>query len=209
MRMRTQLKRDEIIDMASRVFLEVGFERASMAEIAARVGGSKGTLYGYFKSKEDLFIEVAQSAAKRQIFPIFEELTRDRHELGKALCTFGEKALAILCSEASVQARRAVIAESGRGDIGKRFFEDGPQRGMEALGTFLQSQMDAGLLRQADPRVAAAHLTALLESETLNPLTFGRQKSMSRKQIRDATERAVGTFLGGYANASKTMSRKS
>src|SRR5437879_1517334 len=48
-------RREAILDVATEVFLEVGYSCASMSTIAARVGGSKGTLYNYFKSKEELF----------------------------------------------------------------------------------------------------------------------------------------------------------
>lgn len=47
MRVRTEAKRDAIVEAASEVFLESGFEGASMAQIATLVGGSKATLYGY------------------------------------------------------------------------------------------------------------------------------------------------------------------
>src|SRR3569833_1997540 len=56
---KTRLDRDQrrelILDVAQEVFLEEGFANASMSVIAARLGGAKGTLYNYFKSKEDLF----------------------------------------------------------------------------------------------------------------------------------------------------------
>lgn len=58
MRRTSEAKRDAILDVAAGLFREVGFERASMAEISARVGGSKATLYSYFDSKEALFFEV-------------------------------------------------------------------------------------------------------------------------------------------------------
>src|SRR5258708_22025925 len=48
-------RREAILDVAQDVFLEEGFANASMSTIAARLGGSKGTLYNYFKSKDDLF----------------------------------------------------------------------------------------------------------------------------------------------------------
>src|SRR6202790_3714523 len=48
-------RREAILDVAAEVFMEVGYSAASMSIIAARVGGSKGTLYNYFKSKEELF----------------------------------------------------------------------------------------------------------------------------------------------------------
>src|SRR6201986_4175353 len=48
-------RREAILEVAEEVFLEEGFGAASMSTIAARLGGSKGTLYNYFKSKDELF----------------------------------------------------------------------------------------------------------------------------------------------------------
>ena len=58
MRVRTDEKRREIVDVASELFEEHGFERTSMSMISERLGGSKATLYGYFKSKEQLLAAV-------------------------------------------------------------------------------------------------------------------------------------------------------
>jgi AcrR family transcriptional regulator len=55
MKTKTESKRQAILTAAAEVFREVGFERASMSEIRARIGGSKATLYNYFPSKEKLF----------------------------------------------------------------------------------------------------------------------------------------------------------
>ena len=48
-------KRGRIIDAAIEVFCASGYEAASMAEVAAKAGVGKGTLYLYFESKESLF----------------------------------------------------------------------------------------------------------------------------------------------------------
>ena len=47
-------RRSEIIDAAEKIFFTKGFESATMDEIAEEAELSKGTLYLYFKSKEDL-----------------------------------------------------------------------------------------------------------------------------------------------------------
>src|SRR5262249_19293571 len=52
---RRDRRREAILDVAGVVFSEEGYEAASMSTIAARVGGSKGTLYNYFRSKAELF----------------------------------------------------------------------------------------------------------------------------------------------------------
>ena len=51
MRVRTEEKRREIVRVASDLFHDNGYERTSMSMISERLGGSKATLYGYFKSK--------------------------------------------------------------------------------------------------------------------------------------------------------------
>src|SRR5882757_6223376 len=48
-------RRDHILDVARDAFLSTGYADTSMSAIAARLGGSKGTLYNYFKSKDELF----------------------------------------------------------------------------------------------------------------------------------------------------------
>jgi hypothetical protein len=108
----------------------------------------------------------------------------------------------VLCREPAIQARRAIIAESGRSDIGVRFYEGGPKKGTAELGRFLALQMEKGKLRQSDPVVAAHHLMALLDSATITPRLFGIEKKLSKAYIREAVDRAVHTFLAGYRPAS-------
>jgi AcrR family transcriptional regulator len=204
MRVKTEAKRDAIVQVAAEVFREMGFEGASMVEIAARVGGSRATLYGYFNSKEELFIAVTHGTARTHFAPIFAALGQEvDDDLEQVLQRFGEKVLAVVCQQEAIQARRAVIAESGRSDIGRLFYEGGPKKGLTELAGFLELQMQKGRLRKADPEVAARHLTALLDSETVTPCLLGLEGALSRKDLREATRRALQAFLGGYAPEGK------
>ncbi|MGH2569187.1 MAG: TetR/AcrR family transcriptional regulator, partial [Bacteroidota bacterium] len=51
-------RREEILNAAQRVFFEKGLQTATMDEIAEVAELSKGTLYLYYKSKEDLYLAV-------------------------------------------------------------------------------------------------------------------------------------------------------
>ncbi|HID32489.1 MAG TPA: TetR/AcrR family transcriptional regulator [bacterium (Candidatus Stahlbacteria)] len=51
-------REDQILDAASKVFMEVGYSRATVEKIAKRAKVAKGTVYLYFKNKEDLFISL-------------------------------------------------------------------------------------------------------------------------------------------------------
>ncbi len=48
-------RRNAIIEAAERIFFKIGIENASMEQVAQEAELSKGTLYLYFKSKEDLY----------------------------------------------------------------------------------------------------------------------------------------------------------
>ena len=59
-----QLRRDEIILAAEKVFFSKGFDYTTMDHIAEEAELSKGTLYLYFKSKEDLHMTVARKSIR-------------------------------------------------------------------------------------------------------------------------------------------------
>lgn len=200
MRVLTEEKRATILQAAAAVFQESGFDGASMAQVAARVGGSKSTLYRYYRSKEELFIAVNQDAAKRHILPSLEQLLSSKSEnLLQVLTRFGVEALAMVASEDSIKTMRTVISESGRSDIGRRFYEEGQKLGIEALAGFFEIQMDAGLMRRADPTAAAKHLLALFDSETVFPCLMGIRGPLTEPEIYDAVGRAVDIYLNGYS----------
>jgi AcrR family transcriptional regulator len=198
MRIRTEAKRDAIMQAASRVFIEMGYQRASMAEISTRVGGSKATLYGYFPSKEKLFLEVVRSAGEAHLRQAFDELLASTGELDPALCRFGEKFIGFLAQPDVLARHRMVIAEAGQSDIGRLHYEAGPQHGQATIAGWLATQMSAGRLRQADPAVATAHLLAMLQSEIIPRSLLGLKGGATRPRIKLAVARAVAAFLAAY-----------
>ena len=59
-------KRRQILDGARKVFMDLGFDGASMGEIARSAGVSKGTLYVYFADKSRLFEAIVEEEALEQ-----------------------------------------------------------------------------------------------------------------------------------------------
>lgn len=199
MRVKTETKRDSIVATAAQVFQELGYERTSMDEIAARMGGSKVTLYSYFPSKQQLFLAVSNHLAMLHLGPAFDELVRGNADLPRVLRRFGEKFVSFICTPEANGAYRMVIAQAGQSDIGRDFFELGPKRGEETVAAFLQSEMESGRLKQADALVAAMHLMALLSAETLQRMLMGVMAAPTRQQIKQMVNRAVTVFVTAYA----------
>lgn len=63
---RPDARPDEILDAATRVFANQGFDAARMDEIADYAGLSKGALYLYFKSKDAMFEAIIDRFAKQR-----------------------------------------------------------------------------------------------------------------------------------------------
>jgi AcrR family transcriptional regulator len=199
MRVRTEAKRSDILDIAASVFLEQGFARTSMSEIAARLGGSKTTLYGYFRSKEELFVEVVVAEALKELLPVFEEIDENAANLRDALMPVGEKLVTFLLTPDAIAAHRMVMSEAGRSNFGQLYYSNGRQRGLGYLSAFLERASKIGKIRPCDFVIAATHLVALIESELLPPVQFGLARpAPSRLEIRQSVERAVDVFLSAY-----------
>src|SRR5438270_10116893 len=105
-------RREAILDVAQEVFLEEGFAAASMSTIAARLGGSKGTLYNYFKSKDDLFIAYVERRCPWQQDEVFA--LKPGEAPAQALQRIARSFLAHVVNETTVRNFRLIVAEAER-----------------------------------------------------------------------------------------------
>jgi AcrR family transcriptional regulator len=198
MKTKTESKRQAILKAATEVFQEVGFERASMSEIRARIGGSKATLYNYFPSKEKLFFEVMYKTKELELSAITAALNPDADDLKQELLRFGQILIPALYSPEAIAIRRLAIAELGHSNIGKVVFEGSMLPIEKQVAEFLRKAMKRGALRTADPKVAAVHLLSLLESELLQRVLLGVMDSVRPAAVKGVVRRAVEVFLAGY-----------
>lgn len=63
-------KRDLILDTAATLFSEYGFHEVNMEMVARKAGIAKGTIYNYFKSKDEIYFEINFSRLSRLIFEL-------------------------------------------------------------------------------------------------------------------------------------------
>jgi len=198
MKTKTESKRQAILKAATEVFREVGFERASMSDIRARVGGSKATLYNYFPSKEKLFFEVMYQAKEMELGAITAALNPEADDLKQELLHFGQRLVPVLYSPETIAIRRLAIAELGHSNIGKVVFEGSGLPMEKQVAQFLRAAMKRGVLRTTDPKIAAIHLLSLLESELLQRVLLGVMDAVKPAAVKGVVRRAVEAFLSGY-----------
>ena len=122
-------KRRQIVSGARAVFLSQGFDAASMNDIARAAGVSKGTLYVYFKDKEQLFEAIVEQECETQAEGIFD-FDPDDHDVEAVLTRLGFGYIRFLCRPEKASAIRVVIAIAERmPELGRKILRARPRQG--------------------------------------------------------------------------------
>jgi AcrR family transcriptional regulator len=194
-------RREAILDVAQEVFMEEGFAAASMSTIAARLGGSKGTLYNYFRSKDELFAAYVERHCLMQSSAMFE-LAADHDEIGEALRALGRAYLTYVLSDFAQTNYRVIIAEAPRNpEIGRIFYESGPMNGARRLAEFLQGAVARGQLAMEDPLSGAHQFMGLCQNRLLKARQCNYMPEPTAEEISVEVEAAVKTFLAAFRPA--------
>jgi AcrR family transcriptional regulator len=191
-------RREAILDVARDVFLEEGYANASMSTIAARVGGSKGTLYNYFKNKEELFAAYVVRHCAWQRDAMFQ-LATDAGDIRAALTQVGRTFLSTVLSDFSMANFRVIVAEAQRTPaLGLAFHETGPKRGAELLGAILQQGIDQGTLKIDDPVHAAHQFIGMCQNWMMKARLCNAMAEPTPEEIDREVLPAVDMFLAAY-----------
>ncbi len=191
-------KFDQVIDGARDVFMRVGFEGASVDEIAKAAQVSKATLYSYFPDKRLLFMEVAKSECVRQAERAIDNIDVDGpvehvlHDIGWQFMNFitsdfGQRVFRICCSEADRFP-----------EVGREFYESGPGLAKSRVEEYLHGAQAAGLLKMDDVPMAAEQFMELCKASIFPKLVFNLTKTFSHEEKEYVINNAIATFMARY-----------
>ena len=156
----------EICAAALDVFAEKGFAAAKLDEIARRAGVSKGTLYIYFKDKEELFRAVVRSA----IAPNIDAVTSAVSSLDAPasdvvrmfLSGFAEREARLPVGAVA----KIVVGESRNfPELARVWHDEVASKAIGALAGFVEQAQQRGEVKIGDPRLYAFSL--------IGPMVFG------------------------------------
>lgn len=188
----------QILDGARTVFLADGFDGASMSDIARAAGVSKGTLYVYFASKEDLFAALIREEKRQQA----EQTCRfdsSSSDVAQTLQTLGERLLDRMFQPTSMAHLRTVAAVAAKfPSIGQAFYEAGPLHGQQRLSSYLAAQAEAGIIAIDDPLFAATMFIEMCKAVYFLPVLLCVAESPSPDTIRRHITSVTTAFLRAY-----------
>ncbi|PSH64600.1 TetR family transcriptional regulator [Phyllobacterium sophorae] len=192
-------KRQQILEGANRVFSQMGFDAASMNDITREAGVSKGTIYVYFDSKEELFMELCNHYREILFADIYHALESDG-DLREALIEFGTALATVVTSDVVIRAQRVVIGVAERmPSMSRDFYERGPRRGQAMMRALIEKHVAAGTLDIDDTELATYQLADLFMSGMFKKRLFGCMATAPTQElIRKTVTSGVDVFLKAY-----------
>ena len=194
---------EAILDAATAVFLEQGYARASMTDIATRAGASKATLYTRFPSKSALFAALMDRRSRTlqaRLALAADGLTASP---AKVLGDLWMGVLRVVTNEENHRLHRLVQAECDRfPELATAFWQNNTGRGLEILRHYLAALVERGTLVIEDVDFAAEQLLgALLGGPIIRlgyrqPLFFTSDEELARW-----VHSGVAAFLRAHAPA--------
>ena len=191
-------RRDAILKIALEAFLTEGYAATSMSTIAARVGGSKATLYNYFTSKEELFSAVIAEKCQ-DVHQLLFETELEHDDFRASLTKFGERFVHLLLSDEKIAVFRLITAETARfPELGRAFYQSGPLQGKKLLAQYFDRAVDEGSLKPGDTSVMSSHFFALCKGEIHHRKLWNVTSNPSDEEIHTTIVDVVAMFLAAY-----------
>lgn len=190
-------KRRQILDGARTVFLDLGFDGASMGEIARAAGVSKGTLYVYFADKSALFEAIVEEESLEQGKLTFN--FDPERDVATTLMEFGRAYIQVLCRPGGGSAIRTVMAIAERmPDVGRRFYENVIAVTIGRLAAYLEARARLGDVMIDDYRLAASQFLQMCQASLFQPFIFQAAPAPTPERIEQVVASATRMFLAAY-----------
>ena len=165
---RAQQKRGQILEAARRLFLSHGYAHTSTEAVRRAAGVSKETLYRYYSTKEELFIDVLRRLTLEHLpkpLQLDEALApgASQEQLRKALRVLGLEIVGLMMQPDYLALLRVVFAESRRfPHLGELFRKTVPEQTVAAVSQLIARLRKKGLVARVDEEAAARMLLGSL-----------------------------------------------
>ncbi|HEX7589066.1 MAG TPA: TetR/AcrR family transcriptional regulator [Anaerolineae bacterium] len=156
----TEERSAQILDAAARIFAAKGFERATIADVARSAGLAEGTIYNYFKNKNDLLV----SLPRRMIAPTIESVSEHLATSTPTAPFPPEQMLTLVAQklvstmQANAHIFRALLSAlpSMKTAAREKYVEQTVMYATGVLEKYFQAQIEQGVVRQGlSPRILA------------------------------------------------------
>ena len=203
---RTALKEEQIMAGARQVFMDCGFEGASIDEIARVAGVSKPTLYRYFSDKRHLYAAIFKRECERYADKLFPA-DLEKAPLADALDRVARSYISRLASDETQGAFRIAVGDAQLfPELARGFYAAGPGRGVAQMEKLLSVYVARGELEIDDITLAASQFLELCKADLFYKRVFGVLNEPDQVELNRVVAGAVRVFLRAYGVRSQDCS---
>jgi TetR/AcrR family transcriptional regulator, mexJK operon transcriptional repressor len=189
-------RRAEVLDIALEVFLERGYEGATVDQIAAAAGASKRTLYAHYEDKPALFKAAVARAIERYADEAAKVMVIQSDDLEEALTALGRMRLAHVMSPVGQRLQRILHSEAYRfPEIFAWSYEKTAKPMLDFLADVLRRHAADGRLDIDDPDRTAAAFLSLVVGGPARAVASGQV--LDPVELEDRVRFCVQLFLRG------------
>lgn len=186
-----------MIESATELFMDHGFEGTSLDMVIERAGGSRRMIYERFENKEGLFVACVEVLLD-SILGRLSALDFEDGDPEDALVEAGRSFVTALLSPDFMNAFAMIVAETKRfPELGRKFFELGPARAYARVSSYLERQSVIGRLRVSDPDLAGRQLVETMKGDLHLRALLCPDQSPDASEIERHVRHAVRLFLHG------------
>ncbi|MEB8245065.1 TetR/AcrR family transcriptional regulator [Klebsiella pneumoniae] len=197
-----------IIEAASELFVELGFQATTLDKVAQRAKISKLSIYRHFENKEALF-SAAIVAGCHQLFAPQVLLEGIDGSVEDQLMAVGTLLLRTLLRPDVSSIEAMVMADkTNQKSLSKLHYEAGPAHVIAQIEVLLRQFQEKGLLEVPDPLQSARLFAALFKgSDLLIIARFDEARAGDDNEIESYCRSAVGMFIAAHGGTQDAISR--
>ncbi|WP_328931157.1 MULTISPECIES: TetR/AcrR family transcriptional regulator [unclassified Streptomyces] len=200
-----QEKRALIVAAATALFLELGYDRTSLARIAECSGVSRATLFKQFPSKAALFDAIVTESWSTAD----EEEPPPTGNVVDGLGVIGRRYAELLGRAQMTDLFRIVIAELPRfPELAQAQFSHGKLPYFESVRSYLLAEHEAGTVRVEDADLAATQFLGMISNYVFWPTLLVPGWEVSAERVTQVVDEAVRTTAARYSTTGPGASTK-
>lgn len=163
----SEIRREQILEAATKVFASQGFSDARMDDIVEVAGLSKGAVYWYFKSKEDIILTILERFLGRGLDQLERFLETDQSARARLLAIASRFASEVEDILPIMPIAYEFYALATREEKIRRSFKDYFDKYQDLFETLIRQGIEKQEFKEVDPQMVAIELIGLLEGLTL------------------------------------------
>ena len=159
-----QERQAQILDAAARVFSEKGFDRATIRDVAQAAGVAEGSIYNYFKNKQDLLVRLPRHFMEPALNTFQDALKGDAPPDPQTMLDFiAHNIVRVMTENREVVRILFTTLPVMDDDLRAKYTSDVPSFAFRMLETFIRAEQAKGVVRaDLDPAITARAFPSMM-----------------------------------------------